>query len=44
VPWAETAFPVSQKNRVKIEFLPAFKRAIEKRKAALVAAAAKRRK
>ena len=44
VPWADTAFPISQKNRVKIEFYPAFKRAIEKRKAALVAAAAKRRK
>ena len=44
VPWADVAFPPSQKNRVKIEFYPAFKRAIEKRKAALIAAAAKRRK
>jgi hypothetical protein len=44
VPWADTAFPVSQKNRVKIEFYPAFKRAIEKRKAALAEAAARRRR
>jgi hypothetical protein len=44
VPWADVAFPPSQKKRVAVEFLPAFKRAIEKRKAALAAAAAKRRK
>jgi hypothetical protein len=44
VPWADVAFPPSQKKRVAVEFYPAFKRAIEKRKAALVAAAAKRRK
>jgi len=44
VPWADVAFPPSQKKRVAVEFYPAFKRAIETRKAALVAAAAKRRK
>jgi hypothetical protein len=44
VPWADSAFPASQKTRVAKEFEPIFKRALETRKAALAEAAAKRRK
>lgn len=39
VPWADVAFPASQKKVCGREFEPAFKKAIEKRKAALAQAA-----
>ena len=39
VPWADVAFPQSQKKVCGREFEPAFKKAIEKRKAALAQAA-----
>jgi len=44
VPWADVAFPPSQKTRTAKEYDPIFERAIKKRKDALAAAAAKRRK
>jgi len=42
VPWADVAFPPSQKRVVAREFMPDFKRAVAKRKKALADAAFKR--
>jgi hypothetical protein len=44
VPWIDQAFPASRRKVAASEFYPAFKRALETRKAALAEAAAKRRK
>jgi hypothetical protein len=39
VPWADVAFPASRKKVTGMEFLPAFRKAVQKRKEKLAEAA-----